>query len=87
MKDCPELHGKSWYNRRRKQGFKMQGEAGGLHNSGIFETLIFLYFRNQGGAKLRKRTKGSEEGHGKKEEPGAGPELEKVHRKRRENDA
>lgn len=87
MKDCPELHGKSWYNRRRKQGFKMQGEAGGLHNSGIFETLIFLYFRNQGWGRIRKQTKGSETGDGKEEEPGAGQELAKVHRKRRENDA
>ena len=73
--------------RRRKQGFKMQVEARLASYSGNFETLIFLYFRNQGGARLRKRTKGSETGHGKEEEPGAGPEPEKVHRKRRENDA
>ena len=87
MKDCPELHGKSWYNKAKETGLQNAGEARLASYSGNFETLIFLYFRNQGGAGLRKRTKGSERGHGKKEEPGAGPELEKVHRKRRENDA
>ena len=87
MKDCPELHEKSWYNKAQETGLQNAGEAGLASYSGNFETLIFLYFRNQGGARLRKQTKGSDTGHGKKEEPGAGPELEKVHRKRRENDA
>ncbi len=87
MKDCPELHEKSWYNKAQETGLQNAGEAGRASYSGNFETLIFLYFRNQGGARLRKQTKGSDTGHGKKEEPGAGPELEKVHRKRRENDA
>ena len=70
----------------KETGLQKAGEASRASYSGNFETLIFLYFRNQGGAKLRKRTKGSERGHGKKEEPGAGPELAAVHRKRREND-
>ena len=87
MKDCPELHEKSWYNKAQETGLQNAGEAGRASYSGNFETLIFLYFRNQGGARLRKQTKGSDTGHGKKEEPGAGPELEKVHRKRRGNDA
>lgn len=87
MKDCPELHGKSWYNKAQETGLQNAGEAGRASYSGNFETLIFLYFRNQGGKRLRKRTKGSDTGHGKKEKPGAGPELAKVHRKRRENDA
>ena len=87
MKDCPELHEKSWYNKAQETGLQNAGEAGRASYSGNFETLIFLYFRNQGGAGLRKRTKGSETGDGKEEEPGAGQQLEKVHRKRRENDA
>ena len=70
----------------KETGLQKAGEASRASYSGNFETLIFLYFRNQGGAGLRKRTKGSERGHGKKEEPGAGPELAAVHRKRREND-
>ena len=81
------MHEKSWYNKAQETGLQNAGEAGRASYSGNFETLIFLYFRNQGGARLRKQTKGSDTGHGKKEEPGAGPELEKVHRKRRENDA
>ena len=87
MKDCPALHGKSWYNKAKETGLQKAGEASRASYSGNFETLIFLYFRNQGGAKLRKRTKGSEIGDGKEEKPGAGQQLEKVHRKRRENDA
>ena len=87
MKDCPALHGKSWYNKAKETGLQNAGEAKLASYSGNFETLIFLYFRNQGGAGLRKRTQGSERENGKEEEPGAGQELEKVHRERRENDA
>ena len=69
-----------------KAGIIKAKETSRASYSGNFETLIFLYFRNQGGAGLRKRTKGSETGDGKEEKPGAGQQLEKVHRKRREND-
>lgn len=61
MKDCPALHGKSWYNKAKETGLQNAGEARLASYSGDFETLIFLYFRNQGGAELRKRTKGSED--------------------------
>lgn len=71
MKDCPALPGKSWYNKAQETGLQNAGEAVRASYSGKFETLIFLYFRNQGGARLRKRTKGRGIGHGKKEESGA----------------
>lgn len=61
MKDCPLLPGKSWYNKAQETGLQSAGEAKLASYSGNFETLIFLYFRNQGGAGLRKRTKGSED--------------------------
>lgn len=62
MKDCPLLPRKEWYNRTQEAGIESEGEARLASYSGNFETLIFLYFRNQGMAGLRKQTKGSEEG-------------------------
>ena len=64
----------------------MQGKQGGLHVLGNFETLIFYISEIRTGQSCENKRKEVRTG-GKEEEPGAGPEPEKVHRERRENDA
>lgn len=86
MKDCPALPGKTGIIGRRKQGFKMQGKQGGLHILGILGPCIFYISEIRAGRSCENERKEVRK-DGKETEPGAGPELEKIHRKRRENDA
>ena len=86
MKDCPALHGKSWYNKAKETGLQNAGEARLASYSGDFETLIFYISEIRTGQSCENKRKEVRTG-GKEEEPGAGPEQEKVQRERRENDA
>ena len=71
--------------RRRNRASKCGGKQGGLHVLGNFGTLIFYISEIRAGQSCeneRKEVRTS----GKTEEPGAGPELAKIHRQRRQND-
>ena len=58
MKDCPELHEKSWYNKAQETGLQNAGEAGRASYSGNFETLIFFIFPKSGRGKTAKTNEG-----------------------------
>ena len=69
MKDCPALHGKSWYNKAKETGLQNAGEARLASYSGNFGTLIFYISEIRAGQDCENERREVKEGMGRKRNP------------------